>query len=227
MSVVAVPLAVTCLGLAIGHVARAVVPLGGRACAGGHAAMALGMAAMWLPVADPLPTAGWAAVFVLLGAWFGSATLRAGSLSGELGHLVVGSAAMVFMLLAHAPMAAADAAGGGHGHHGGAGPGASGPLVVAVALVLGAWFVCEVLLAGRAWAAGRTSLVTAGAPGGGASGPQAGPAADPAPAGTDGPDRGCVPQADRTGGASWLATARPAMCAAMSGQMALMLLLMT
>ena len=125
------------LSMAIGglHLFRAVRLRSGRVLEAAYAAMALGMAAMFSPVGDPVPGPAWAVLFALSGAWFGAVLLRfrsPGVLDGEALHVVVGSAAMLFMLGAH--QAGGVEAHGGHAAHGGGAPGMVG-VASAVALV--------------------------------------------------------------------------------------------
>jgi hypothetical protein len=135
-----------------------------------HLVMAVGMTAMFVPGVDPLPPGVWIAVFVLMAAWVGTGLLRAETAEGptERGHhvhLVISSAAMVFMVTAMAAPAAggpseALGAGGGavlaHDHGGG------GPATALVSVALGAYFVLH-----AAWSAGRmarrTTTTTTGA----------------------------------------------------------------
>jgi hypothetical protein len=120
-----VPLGVACLlaglyhlGLALGRRAPAVP-------AAGYAAMGFGMAAMFVPSADPVPQAVWIAVFGASALWFGIALVRGAS--GPSGHHLVGALAMLFMLVAP-----------GHGM-------GSGLLAPAVALALAAWFLADIV----------------------------------------------------------------------------------
>jgi hypothetical protein len=106
-----------------------------------YTAMGLGMAAMFSPLGDPVPTAVWCAVFVLGAAWFAVRVLRGEGAGGEAAHHVVGSGAMLFMLVA----GTSEGAPAGHAAHGD-GPG--GALAGAVGLVS----VTAMLLAGYfAW----------------------------------------------------------------------------
>ena len=69
-------------------------------------AMGVGMAAMFLPAADPLSPAAWIGLFVVIGAWIAAGLLRSGPGSGHQVHLVVSIAAMVYMLaMVGAPVA--------------------------------------------------------------------------------------------------------------------------
>jgi len=124
---------------------------GGRAQfapAASHAAMGIGMAAMFVPAADPLPGLVWIAVFLGIAGWFGVAGLRAGTFLGEAGHHAVGAVAMLYMLLQGHSLGAVGAAASGaveseHAHHAG---GAAAPplLMTAIALAFVAWFVADV-----------------------------------------------------------------------------------
>lgn len=62
------------------------------------ALMALGMAAMFLPGRGPVPPAAWIVVFTAAAVWSAASLVR-GRPGGEPGHLLVGSVAMVFMLV--------------------------------------------------------------------------------------------------------------------------------
>lgn len=137
-------LALVCLAVAALHLLRLVVlrsdPLGEAT----HAAMAVGMAAMFSPFGDPVPAPAWAAVFVLCGAWFAVHALREGTLWGHPGHHVVGSGAMLFMLLSghsHAPGS------GGQAHAGHLAHGPDDVLGVGslAAIVLAGYFAWHVL----------------------------------------------------------------------------------
>jgi hypothetical protein len=142
MSWVSAALAAVCLAVAGLHVARlglhagrfGDVP-GGPVGEVSHAAMALGMAAMFSPLGDPLPAPVWTVVFVLCGLWFAGAAVRARSVGGDAAHHVVGSAAMLFMLLTHHD--GADLAAGHAAHH--AAGGGLGPVPL-VAILLAGYF---------------------------------------------------------------------------------------
>jgi hypothetical protein len=129
-------LAVVCLAVGLFHLARLVVLRRDVASELAHAAMGLGMAAMFSPIGNPLPGLVWTVVFGLCGAWFAALALRAGRFGGDAGHHVVGSGAMLFMLAAGHGAPAADA---GHAAHGGAVAGTFG-LASLVALVLAGYF---------------------------------------------------------------------------------------
>jgi hypothetical protein len=142
VSWVSAALALVCLAVAALHLARLVLHAGGFGDVPGgpvgevsHAAMALGMAVMFSPSGDPLPGPVWTVVFVLCGLWFTAAAVRSRSLRGDAAHHVVGSAAMLFMLLTHHNDA--DVPGGHMAHHdtgGGLGP------VPLVAILLAGYF---------------------------------------------------------------------------------------
>jgi hypothetical protein len=136
-------LAVICLGVGLLHLLRLAVrrrdPVGELS----HAAMGLGMAAMFSPLGDPVPVPVWTIVFLLFAAWFGATVLRTGSLGGEAAHHVVGSGAMLFMLAAgHGAAAAAGPA--GHAAHGGGTTETLG-LASLAALVLTGYFAWHAL----------------------------------------------------------------------------------
>jgi hypothetical protein len=120
-------LAVVCLGVGLLHLFRMAVLRQDVAGELSHAAMGLGMAAMFSPLGNPLPGPVWTAVFVLGVVWFGGAVVRSRRFGGDAGHHVVGSGAMLLMLAA------------GHSAHG---RGAAGTLGLAsvVALALTGYF---------------------------------------------------------------------------------------
>jgi len=91
--------AVVCLAVGMLHLVRLVLVRRDVVGEASHAVMALGMAAMASPLGNPVPDPVWAVVFVLVAAWFGVLVLRSGGLGGERGHHVIGSAAMLFMLV--------------------------------------------------------------------------------------------------------------------------------
>lgn len=143
MTAVAVLLAVGCLGVGAFHLARLGLDPPREAS---HAAMGIGMAAMFSPSGDPVPAAVWIAVFTACGAWFAADALRspAGSRRSDAVHHVVGSGAMLFMLLGGhgGGVAGTGAVHAGHvGHGAGTGLGLSSP----VALVLAGYFAWHVL----------------------------------------------------------------------------------
>lgn len=131
MATLAALLAVACLGAGVFHLLRLVLVRTDPAAEGSHAAMGLGMAAMFAPVGDPVPGPVWVAVFALGAAWFAGAALRApaGPARSDAVHHVVGGGAMVFMLLA------------GHGQ-------APGPASSVAAVVLAGYFGWHVMRCG-------------------------------------------------------------------------------
>lgn len=140
-------LALVCLAVAALHLARLALPAravgdvpGGPAGEVSHAAMALGMAAMFSPLGDPLPAPAWTAVFVLCAAWFAAVALRTRSFRGDAAHHVVGAAAMLFMLLTHHNDADLPA---GHAAHHASGAGL-GPVPL-VAILLAGYFAWHAL----------------------------------------------------------------------------------
>ncbi len=162
------------LGLALGRRAPAVPAVA-------YAVMGLGMAAMFVPAADPVPQPVWVAAFAVSALWFGAGLLRDRSAFGDAGHHVVGALAMLFMLLAP-----------GHG---------VGLIAPAVALLLAAWFLADIV-ALLAHAAPVTAPVPATAAAMGA------PDGTPAPPVVDG------------------ARGLPVACLVMNAAMALMLVVM-
>jgi hypothetical protein len=142
VSWVSAGLALVCLAVAALHLGRLAVHArafgdvpGGPVGEVSHAAMALGMAAMFSPLGDPLPGPVWTVVFVLCGLWFAAAAARSRSLRGDAAHHVVGSAAMLFMLLTHHNDA--DVPAGHMAHHD---PGAGLGPVPLVAILLAGYF---------------------------------------------------------------------------------------
>jgi hypothetical protein len=127
MTTLAVVLAVVCLAVAAVHLLRLRLDPPAEAA---HAAMGLGMAAMFSPFGDPVPAPVWTAAFLVCGTWFASVALRspAGRGREDAVQHVVGSGAMLFMLL------------GGHGAGGGPAP--------LVAMVLAGWFAWHALRCG-------------------------------------------------------------------------------
>lgn len=178
-----VSLAVACLLVAAHYLGRLVTDRVPFVPAASHAAMGVGMAAMFVPAFDPVPRPAWVAIFLLIGAWFGAAAVRAGSLLGDPGHLAVGAVAMLFMLLGHThgPTGSAGPVDPEPAHHGGVTAGSPGLLLTVVALGFAAWFIADVAhRLGRAAATGSpatTSVVAHHAAG----------AADPGPGTVDSP----------------------------------------
>jgi hypothetical protein len=145
MTTLAGVLAVACLAVGAFHVLRLRLDPASEAS---HAAMGVGMAAMFSPVGDPVPAPVWAGVFTLCGAWFAADALRspAGRRRDDAVHHVIGSGAMLFMLLgAHGGgVAGTGAAHAGHVGHGG-GPDGGFGLSSILALVLAGYFAWHVL----------------------------------------------------------------------------------
>lgn len=148
MTTLAGILAVACLAVGGFHLLRLRLdPIGELS----HAAMGVGMAAMFSPLGDPVPAPVWIAVFVLCGAWFAASALRspAGRCRADAVHHVVGSGAMLFMLLgAHgAGVAGTGAVHAGHVGHGGGPDGGLG-LASLAGIVLAGYFTWHVLRCG-------------------------------------------------------------------------------
>lgn len=130
---------VICLIVGALHLVRMVVRRSNLVAEASHAAMGLGMAAMFAPPLDPVPAPVWVAAFGASAAWFAPVALR--RRCPEARHHVVASGAMLFMLLAghsHAPGSA------GAAHSGHLGSGAVG-LASVVALALVGYFAWHVL----------------------------------------------------------------------------------
>jgi Domain of unknown function (DUF5134) len=114
-----VVLAVGCLVLAALHAVR--LAASRSAAEAVHLAMALGMAAMFAPI-DPVPAPLWTAVFAACTAGALAAVVRSRDAGGEPGHLLAGSAAMLFMVAS------------GHAHAGhGTGPVWAAPAALVLA----------------------------------------------------------------------------------------------
>lgn len=138
MGLVSGLLSVVCLAVVAVHLARLVRPagdaLGGPVGELSHAVMALGMAAMFSPLGDPLPDPLWIVTYLLCGAWFTAVAVRDRSVHGDAAHHVVGSAAMLFMVLT------------GHNDHPDGHPASGGAgLVPLVAIVLAGYFAWHAL----------------------------------------------------------------------------------
>lgn len=180
-----VSLAVACLLVAAHYVGRLVTDRVPFVPAASHVVMGVGMAAMFVPAFDPVPRPAWVAIFLLIGAWFGAAAVRAGSLLGDPGHLAVGAVAMLFMLFAHTrgPTGPAGPVDPEPAHHGGATAGSPGLLLTVVAFGFAAWFIADVAhRLGRAGATGSPATVSVAVyHAAGAAGPVPG-AADAPPA---------------------------------------------
>jgi hypothetical protein len=169
-------LAVLCLGIALFHLTRLVIPgatagdeaVGGPVGEASHAVMAVGMAAMFSSQVSLLPRPVWTVAFVLCGAWFAATALRNRSTAMDAGHHVVGHVAMLFMLyVGHGATVADTAQGGGHdghaGHGGGLGAGGLGMLGMVVSIVFAGYFVHHAL---RCLDRMRTSGTPSGTPAG-------------------------------------------------------------
>ncbi|ODU00038.1 MAG: hypothetical protein ABS81_24565 [Pseudonocardia sp. SCN 72-86] len=137
MEWVHVLLALGCLALGVLHLARLILMRGDRVGEASHAAMGVGMAAMYSPLGDPVPDAVWLGVFAATGLWFAALAVRAGLGTRDAGYHVVCAVAMLFMLT----MGGHDAA-GGHGGHGGIG------LLSVAALLLAGFFAWHALRCG-------------------------------------------------------------------------------
>lgn len=142
-----VPLAVACLLAAVRYVWPLVVRRVPFVPAASHAVMGVGMAAMFVPALDPVSRPVWVVIFLLVGAWFGAAALRAGSLLGDASHLTVGAVAMLFMLVGHphGTTGSDSPVDPGHADHAGAAAGVPGLLLTVVALGLAVWFIADVV----------------------------------------------------------------------------------
>ncbi|MEJ3657706.1 DUF5134 domain-containing protein [Actinomycetes bacterium KLBMP 9759] len=139
MQFVSALLVLGCVGLGLLHVVRLVLRRADVVEEASHAVMAFGMAAMFSPFGDPVPAPVWMTVFAVSFGWFGTLAVQARTLAGEIGHHVLGSAAMLFMLFAgHGPTPGAGALQEGHGSHGGGGGGIG--IVSVVAIVLAGYF---------------------------------------------------------------------------------------
>jgi hypothetical protein len=135
-------LAVVCLAAGLLHVLRLVVLRRDVVGEISHAAMGLGMAAMFSPFGNPLPAAAWSAVFGVCAGWFAVRVLRGAGVGGEAAHHVVCGGAMLFMLAAGHP---ADAP-GGHAFHGSLGAvGGAVALVSVTAILLAGYFAWHAL----------------------------------------------------------------------------------
>jgi hypothetical protein len=125
-------LAAVCLGVGLLHLLRAALRREDVAGELSHAAMGVGMAAMFSPLGNPVPGPVWTVVFGLCLAWFGGAVVRSRTVGGDAGHHVVGSGAMLLMLAA------------GHSAHGRGAEGTLGLASVA-ALALTGYFAWHAL----------------------------------------------------------------------------------
>lgn len=120
-----------CMTVASYYAAAVVTRLGGNWHSGAHPAslgyplshlaMALGMAAMFAPIGNPLPRLVWLVIFGAAAAWFATQTLRTAVRTDATGHHLVANLAMLFMvLLPHsdtAHLSVATPTTPGHGTH--------------------------------------------------------------------------------------------------------------
>ncbi len=133
---------------------------GGRLSGGyelSHLGMALGMAAMFSPLGDPVPRPVWLIVFGIAAAWFAACLLQAGAPADDgasapaddaAHHHLVANLAMLFMVASdHRHHGAAGAAGGpggsGHEGHAAAAGGTGlleGPIGTVLTVVLAGYF---------------------------------------------------------------------------------------
>ncbi|MGI5132733.1 DUF5134 domain-containing protein [Pseudonocardia sp. CA-107938] len=134
------PLGLACLLAGLYHLVLLVQGRVPFAPALAHAVMGLGMAAMFVPAADPLPRPVWVAVFLAVAVWFAGIGLRDGTLLGAAGHHAVGGLAMIYMLQGHT-LDAAPSGAMEHAHH--ESPSGQPLLMTAIALVFIAWFVAD------------------------------------------------------------------------------------
>jgi hypothetical protein len=96
MTVLSAAFSLVCLIIAALHLVRLVVLRDDVVGEASHAAMGIGMAAMFSPLGDPVPRQVWTAVFAVCAAWFAVLLLRRREAAAR--HHVVGSAAMLFMI---------------------------------------------------------------------------------------------------------------------------------
>jgi hypothetical protein len=152
-------LAAVALGLGLLHLVRlATARRDGRSIVGeaSHAAMGLGMSAMFSPFGDPVPAAVWLGIFGLSAAWFAASALRTGLAADDAGHHVVCGVSMLFMLsVGMRSTEGMDMSSGEHaGHHMGGGAGFAGWTSL-VAIVLAGYFAWHVMRCGDRFAAAR------------------------------------------------------------------------
>jgi hypothetical protein len=112
MTVMSAAFSLVCLIVAALHLVRLAVLRDDVVGEASHAAMGVGMAAMFSPLGDPVPRLVWTAVFAVGAAWFTVLLLRRREAAAR--HHVVGSTAMLFMIGAGAH-AGHDAPAGGIG----------------------------------------------------------------------------------------------------------------
>jgi hypothetical protein len=112
MTVMSAAFSLICLIIAALHLVRLAVLRDDVVGEASHAAMGVGMAAMFSPLGDPVPRLMWTAVFAVCAGWFTVLLLRRREAAAR--HHVVGSAAMLFMIGA-GTHAGHDAPAGGFG----------------------------------------------------------------------------------------------------------------
>jgi hypothetical protein len=96
MTVLSAAFALVCLIIAALHLVRLAVRRDDVVGEASHAAMGVGMAAMFSPLGDPVPRLVWTIVFAVCAAWFSVLLLSRREAAAR--HHVVGSAAMLFMI---------------------------------------------------------------------------------------------------------------------------------
>ncbi|GAA2899883.1 hypothetical protein GCM10010472_67620 [Pseudonocardia halophobica] len=146
------------VGVGLLHVVRLVTARrDGRPAAGelAHVAMALGMASMFSPTLDPLPSVAWSVLFGLSAAWFTAAALRDGPAADDAAHHVVCGLAMLFMLVLSPHGGQVPSAG-----HSGHGAVAGVPIWVSgVSLLLVGYFAWHGMRCGDRWACAAHRVV--------------------------------------------------------------------
>lgn len=128
-----------------------------------HLGMALGMAAMFSPLGDPVPRLVWLIVFGIAAAWYAACLLHAGRATDNTDniarHHLVANLAMLFMVASnnHGQHSAGGAAGGpvssGHEGHTAAAGGAGwleGPIGTVLIVVLAGYFAVHTMRSLRA-----------------------------------------------------------------------------
>jgi hypothetical protein len=99
MTVMSAAFCLVCLIVAGMHLVRLAVLRDDVVGEASHAAMGVGMAAMFSPLGDPVPRLVWTAVFAVCAAWFAVLLLRRREAENpNARHHVVGSVAMLFMI---------------------------------------------------------------------------------------------------------------------------------
>jgi hypothetical protein len=142
-----------------------------------HLGMALGMAAMFSPIGDPLPRLMWLLVFGMLAAWFASRTLREGLRPDDTAQHLVANLAMLFMVLAMGGHTVTVGTAGAHaGHEGHAAGGADGsgliegPVGTVLSVLLAGYFAVHAVRALRRLVTASRPDVLPGAPAAGGAG---------------------------------------------------------